>query len=866
MNLFNSRQHIGRRHFRTPGSILFPALSLVVVTAVSARADSGTWTGTTDATWANTGNWSGITTSVPGTGDTATFNGASSNTTVDLGAGVTLGSLLFDTSGAAAYTIGSGAVGSQTLTLGTVGNAVTMNSTVASNELINSNLALGTTGAGTYVFTNDSPTNTLTIAGGISAGTTGVQVLNVTGSGNTAITGAITSGTGTVGLLKLGTGTLTLSGGGTFNGGFTGYGATSPVVIRGGTTDITSGTYTANAETIIGGVTTNGETGVNTNLTMDGGSLTITSFLSLGRGNGTGTVSSDIVMNNSSAITANNFSAGYNAGSTLNLPKGTVTLNGSSAFTVATNGSFLFGESAGSNMTMTLNGNSSVTINGNGNSTNRFIGGGTGTVTLASSGATFTDNSTNIFYVGYQNGTGTLNVNAGTFSHTNGELVVAGTVTSGTFSGTGTVNVAGGTLSTKALTIARSNNTVASTLNGTVNVTAGTMNVTAGNTLVGWQGQGASGTLNISGGTFNQSTVSGTNVNLVIGSFTGTTGAVNVSGTGTLNVDNNSNINFSDTNAVSPSGTLTISGGNVAFYSDAGATAGGTGVVDLMRGTGTGTNTLNLDGGTLAANQIKATNSTGTRIINFNGGTLKSSSSGLAATFLASNVATTANVRNGGAIIDTNGNSVTIGQALVHSTIGGDNAIDGGLTKNGAGTLTLGTAETYTGATTVNAGTLVLPNGVTIASAALNVGAGATFDVSAQSIYSLSSQTITFSLDGSSIGVVNAGSLAVDLTGAALTLNLTTGAPTASYDFLTSTSAATGDLASVTLVGSLSGTLTKSGNTWSSSNIGGYSVSLDQTSGAVTFAAVPEPSVMALVAVGLFGVLTFRRRRTSLNG
>ena len=38
---------------------------------------------------------------------------------------------------------------------------------------------------------------------------------------------------------------------------------------------------------------------------------------------------------------------------------------------------------------------------------------------------------------------------------------------------------------------------------------------------------------------------------------------------------------------------------------------------------------------------------------------------------------TAANVRNGGAVIDTNGFNDTIGQALVHSSIGGDNATDG---------------------------------------------------------------------------------------------------------------------------------------------------------------------------------------------
>ncbi len=87
----------------------------------------------------------------------------------------------------------------------------------------------------------------------------------------------------------------------------------------------------------------------------------------------------------------------------------------------------------------------------------------------------------------------------------------------------------------------------------------------------------------------------------------------------------------------------------------------------------------------MTANQIKATSASGTRVINFNGGTLKSGASALASTFLGANVATTANVRNGGAIIDTNGNSVTIGQALVHSTIDGDNAIDGGPYQAGRG-------------------------------------------------------------------------------------------------------------------------------------------------------------------------------------
>ena len=83
-------------------------------------------------------------------------------------------------------------------------------------------------------------------------------------------------------------------------------------------------------------------------------------------------------------------------------------------------------------------------------------------------------------------------------------------------------------------------------------------------------------------------------------------------------------------------------------------------------------------------------------------------------------------VRNGGAKIDTAGFDVTIGEQLVHSTIGGDAAIDGGLTKEGNGILTLSAANTFTGAVVVNGGNCCRPRQIPPASGAFSFASGIT--------------------------------------------------------------------------------------------------------------------------------------------
>jgi len=201
-------------NFMKPDKTFSNIILFLLVGALSLKAASGTWTGVTDSIWGDA-NWSAS--PVPGTGDTATFSGAGDgNTTINLGSGVTIGNILFNTGGAAAYTIGNGAVGNQTLTLNNSG-AITVNSTVSSNELFNAAVVLGTdTTAQTYKFVNNS-TNTLGFAGnlygGLTGGTKGTKTLAVGGSGNTVISGNMTNGGATtIALTKTGTGNLTFNG------------------------------------------------------------------------------------------------------------------------------------------------------------------------------------------------------------------------------------------------------------------------------------------------------------------------------------------------------------------------------------------------------------------------------------------------------------------------------------------------------------------------------------------------------------------------------------------------------------------------------------------------------------------------------
>jgi autotransporter-associated beta strand protein len=307
--------------------------------------------------------------------------------------------------------------------------------------------------------------------------------------------------------------------------------------------------------------------------------------------------------------------------------------------------------------------------------------------------------------VGYLTGSGSLSMSGGSLSF-GGELRVGGSDQSGNqYAATGAVTVANATLSVGNLTITRGNY-LDNSISGTVTLNAGSTLISTNDVIVEFAGTGR-GKLALNGG----NVIIGPAAAkwLMVGYYDTGAGELDLTN-GNLLLENGTSLKMCRSGNTGGN-VVNQLGGNVTFFSDAGVTIGGGGNLDLNYGGGaTSSNTYNLNGGVLTVPQIVATASAAFRIFNFNGGTLRAAAS--TTTFFNSGVATTANVRNGGALLDTVGFNVTIGQKLQHSTIADDNATDGGLTKNGLGTLTLTGANTFTGNTTINAGVLELAQSV----------------------------------------------------------------------------------------------------------------------------------------------------------
>lgn len=340
-------------------------------------------------------------------------------------------------------------------------------------------------------------------------------------------------------------------------------------------------------------------------------------------------------------------------------------------------------------------GNGTLTLNGNDD-----LGGGltidAGTLNIAGGSARF---GNGISSIGYLEGSGNLTMTGGNLA-TSDELRVGGSDQNGTqFDAVGTATLTNATLSVGALTIARGNY-LDNSVSGTVILNNGSTLICTNDTIVEFAGTG-NGKLVLNGGNF----IIGPAATkwFMIGFYDTGAGEVDITN-GDLLLENGSSLKMCRGGNTGGNG-INQMGGNVTFYNDAGVTVGGGGNLDLNYAGGSSSSSIyNLDGGTLTVPQIIASSGSGSGVFNFNGGTLKPAVSN--ASFMQG--LTRANVRNNGAIFDTAGFNVTVGQPLQHSAVGGDDAVDGGLTKNGDGTLTLTGTNSYTGDTTVNAGVLEL--------------------------------------------------------------------------------------------------------------------------------------------------------------
>lgn len=199
-------------------------------------------------------------------------------------------------------------------------------------------------------------------------------------------------------------------------------------------------------------------------------------------------------------------------------------------------------------------------------------------------------------------------------------------------------------------------------------------------------GSASNGSMVITGGTFESLTGDGTNTD-VIGNSTGA---------GVLTIDGGAYIGsglgttFGVLTGGSGNGTLTVNSGSASLS-----------VLTCNAGVGA----VNLNGGTLSMNRVVF--ASGTNVINLNGGILKPK---LPATnFVPESAGATVYVKLGGAIVDTDGNNVTISEPLLADPV----STGGGITKDGFGVLTLGAVSTTTGAANVIAGGLAVPAGAT---------------------------------------------------------------------------------------------------------------------------------------------------------
>jgi autotransporter-associated beta strand protein len=628
--------------------------------------------------------------------------GALRNITGDntYGGAITLGSASRINSDAGTLTLSGGITGTQNLTIGGAGNSTVNNAITTSTGTLTKDGAGTVTlsGANTFTGAADIQAGTLAISGGsaladavnvsVASGATlavngSETIAQLTGAGTTTLAASQTltssfnnasaaySGTfsGTGGLTKTGSGTLTLS------GNSSGYS---------GATVLNNGTFLIGSDGALG-----------------------TGTVTINYDSGTGTrelassSSSGYTLNNNFNLYYNSFSLGQSSGGT-----GSLTLGGSGkTFSLGADG-------VATTRTITVNGTQTIAADVSGGANNNLNKAGNGTLILSGDasgiGGTIT-NSAGRLQIGNGSTTGTLGSNnvaltsgADLAFNRSDNLTYGGSVSGagGTLTklGSGTLTLTGGSSYTGTTTISNgtlavSNGAVISDAGLVAIGSSGTFSVLGSETIGQLSGSGA---VSIASGqslttTFDSSAVA------FSGAVTGS-GALTKGGTGTLTLSGSNN--FSGGTAVSTGAVMV--GNDWALGSTNGATTVSSGAA------------LQLSNVTLANEAISVTGtgvgSTGS-LVGYSG---NNTSLGLL-TLSGNNVNTYIGAASGATLTLSN---ISGGNNELWVVGDGNTTIAGGATNSGAtalvktntGTLVLAAGNAWSGNEYIRQGTVVLSN------------------------------------------------------------------------------------------------------------------------------------------------------------